>query len=818
MAKNKRENISTCKFQEDDFLSNIDNYEVRNIATESRDYSIIAGINKNVARHIPCSYDGLKPVARRTLLILYEYKSRDFCKVNKVSGDVMGKYHPHGSSSIEEVIGRMGQKWNNNVLYVDPSGNYGNENGDEPAAGRYIKTRLSKFGHKCFFEDYKYAALDRKTTYLGNVTEPEYLPAKYPVGLVNPQFSSIGYGTAANIAPYNFMEVCEATIKLLKNPDSDINLIPDFPNGCEVVADKSLEEVNYNHGRGKVTVKATVDIDHDKNIIHIRSLPLKVGSKQVTKNIAELVLSKKIEGIIKMDDDTSPNAGIQISIMLDKNVNPEKMLDTLMKKNIGLKSTFAVQIKFIEDYHEKEYTPKEYLLNWIDFRREILQGMHNKRYVNLLSEQHMNDVKIFVFSDDNISKTAEIIKSSRDDDDSIQKLVKKYKSVNMTSMQARTICNMRYKDFNKSSYQKFLEERERLKKDIAESEKIIKNPQLIDDIIEKELREGIELFGTPRRSKIIYDKKSEKKVDSKKVIIAISKDGFVKKIDAKKYSTIGKLGNTSSQEVIPLKVSNNKSIIVFDSNGKASKVPVYGIPEMTPEDDGLIMARYFNVSGQIVSVMEEIDVTEFGDDELNIIFVSKYGFSKKTPYSNFMKMKDLKVVMNLNDGDQLVSTIVEHVSSIRRAVDMLVYTNMGNGIRLSMEDIQKSASSSKGKRMIKLSDDEEVIGVDRIIPNKKLIFYVTSSGKAKVTETKYLPSMDKKDVPVQLLKLTGNDKLVGIVSVNEDDRVIIYRKVDVPVEISVSDITPSMRVAKAEKIVKVSKGDIVVGIRVISSK
>lgn len=817
MAKKKdKGNVITCKFQLDDFMKSIENYEKKNIADESKNYSIIAGINKNVARHIPSSYDGLKPVARRALLIMYEDKSASFQKVNKIAGDTMGKYHPHGEGSVEEVIGRMGQSWNNNVLYIDPSGNYGNENGDEPAAGRYIKTRLSKFGYKCFFEDYKYAAIERKATYLGNTTEPEYLPSKYPVGIVNPQFSSIGYGTSANIAPYNFMEVCEATIRLLDNPDADIKLIPDFPNGCEVVADKFLEDVNIN-GNGKVTVRASIDIDHENNIIHITSLPLKVGSKQVTKAIAELVLAKKIDGILKMDDDTSPKAGVQISIMLDKNTNPEKMLENLMKKNVGLKTTFAVQIKFIEDYHEKEYTPKSYLLNWLDFRREILQGMHNKRYVTLLSEQHMNDIKLFVFSKDNISNTAEIIKSSKDDDDSIKRLVKEYKSVNMSSMQARTICNMRYKEFNKASYKKFLEEKDRLKKDIAESERIIRNPKLIDDIIKKELEEAIKLFGTPRKSKIIYDKKSEKKVDSKKVILAISKDGFVKKVDYKTGKMVGKLGNTSSQEVIALKISNNKNIIVFDSNGRASKVPVSAIPEMNPEDDGLIMSRYFNVSGQIVSVMEDVDNIE---NDVDILFVTKNGFAKKTSYSEFIKMKDLKVAMSLNDGDQLVTTLAEikTKSSIPEFKDVIIFTNKGNGIRLDINDIQKSSSSTKGKRVVKLSDDEEVIGVDKLCLNKKLLFYITSSGKAKVTEVKYLPTMDKKDIPVNLLTLSGNDKLIGIVSVNKSDEVIIYRKIGEPETISIKDIEPSMRVAKAEKIIKVPKGDIVVGLKVLSSK
>ena len=197
-------------FTEEDFQKNLTNYVKRNIADETKRYNIIYGINRNVARHIASGYDGLKPVARRILLVLYTRRNDGFIKLNSVAGDAMGKYHPHGDTAIQKVIGNMGQAWNNNVLYITPDGNFGNEQGDPPAAGRYIKCKISPFAYKCFFEDYIYASLDMKDTYTGRDKEPEYLPSKYPVALVNPQFSSIGYGTAANIAPYNLKEVLEA--------------------------------------------------------------------------------------------------------------------------------------------------------------------------------------------------------------------------------------------------------------------------------------------------------------------------------------------------------------------------------------------------------------------------------------------------------------------------------------------------------------------------------------------------------------------------------------------------------------------------------
>ena len=816
MAKKKNK----FDFNESDFLEHEDQYEVRNIADETKRYSIISGINRNVARHIPSGYDGLKPVARRVLLILYEDIKKDFQKNSAVAGNTMGKYHPHGDGSIEEVIGRMGQWWTNNVLYIEPSGNFGSLTGGPPAAGRYISCKLSRFAYKCFFEDYKYASIEMKQSYTGKDKEPEYLPAKYPVAIVNPQFSSIGYGTAANIAPYNFKEVMEATIKLLHNPDADIKLIPDFPSGCEVIANKELDEVNTNGGRGKVTVRATIDIDHEKGVIHILSLPLKVGSDDVISAIAKLIIAKKLEGIKDIQDDTKPkrpdgSGGVHIRIILDKDVNPDKMVEQLIKKDVGIQKTFGVQIRFIEDYKEHDYTPKEYLLNWIEFRKEIVQSMYNKKYIQLKEDDHMNNIKIFVFSKDNASKTLKIIKQSKNDDDAITKMLKEYADAHMTSLQAKTICNMRFKDFNKESYQKFLEERDRLKDEIAKTEKVIRNPDSINDIIEAELEEGIRLFGGPRRSKIIHAKDDVNKISPNPFIIAISKDGFVKKIDANKYSTIGTLGNISSQETIVIKIANNKSILVFDSNGKASKVPVSGIPESTPEDNGLQVSRYFKVSGQIIGVMEEMNNKDIAK-EIKILFVTKKGFAKRTSFKEFLSMRDLKTAITLNDKDELVSTSMEMEKDGKS--DVIIFTNEGNGVRLVSTDIPESGSQSKGKVMITLKDGEYVIGANRIRKTKKLLFYITSSGRGKVTEERYFPRMSRKDSPVSLLPLSSSDKLVSVASVNKSDKIMVYRKIGEPVEINVSEISPSMRVAKADKLIKVPKGDIIVGIKVLSSK
>lgn len=814
MAKKKKDPKSNivCSFKEDDFYEHMDNYITKDIADEAKRYSIIAGVNKNYARHIPSGYDGLKPVARRTLLTLYQERGK-FQKVNRISGNCMGMYHPHGSGSISDVISNMGQRWANNIMYIDTQGSFGTQNGQKAAADRYIECKISKFALKCFFEDYKYASLDMKPTYLGDSEEPEYLPVKYPIALVNPQFSSIGYGTSANIAPYNFTEVLEATIKLIKDPKAKVKLIPDFPSGCDVIADEKLAEVDRYHGHGTVTVQSTTEIDYDNNIIIIRSIPLQTSTGEIQKKISEQVLLKKFDEIKDIKDYTNAAQGVCMEIHLKDDANPDKVLDRLLKKGFGLRKTFAVQLKFVEDYKEKDYSPREYLLHWIDFRREVVQSMYNNKYVRLMEELYMLDIKIFVFRKDNLEKTVKIIKKSDSLDDSIQKLMKAYSEIKMTTLQAKTICSMRMSDFNKQAYAGFLERREVLVKEIAETESIILSGNKIDEIILKELEEGIKLFGGPRRSKIIYAKDAQKKIEARPMILAISKDGYIKKLDKKLYSTIGSLGETSSQEVVVIGITNNKSIIVFDSRGKATKVPVAGIPEATPEDNGIQASRFFNVNGRVVSIMEEFE----DDDDVYVTFFTKNGFSKKTKCSEFISIRDSKTAMAMDDSDELVSVILTYEDG-DKLDDIIIYTDDGDGVRINLKEIKCQGSNTRGRRMINLHEDEVVAGVDRVRGSKRYLFYITTSGKVKVTESKLFPTMERREESLPLLTLSKTEKLVGIASVNKNDRILVYRKIGEPEEIKVADIKPSLRVAKAEKMVKISKGDIVVGFKVLSNK
>ena len=806
MGKNKKK---MDKFYIKDFITNTDNCDEVDIGDFSTKYMTLHGINRNIARNLSASYDGLKPVSRRALYALYNLKNngRSYQKLNKVAGDTIGNFHPHGDTSVMDVLARMGQDWTNNICMIDGRGNFGNRQGKEPAAGRYLEVKLSDFAYKCYFEDYKYSKVDTKLNYLGTELVPEYLPAKYPIGLVNPQFSNIGYGTSADIAPYNFKEVCEATIKLLDDPDAKINLVPDFPTGCDVIVDKHITEI-LNTGIGKVNTQATCSIDHKTNIIHITSLPLLVGVSDLLKNISMAVLEKKISGIKDVRDYTNPDDGYNISIVLHKDVNPNKVLADLIDLNIGLRKSYGVRLNFIVDYKEKLYTPKEYLLDWIDFRREIVESIFNNKYIQLSEEQHMNDVKIFVFNKDNLDDTIEICRKANNEQDAIDKLLAKYgdSKIHMTSLQAKAIQKLRFSDYNKEARDGFKRRKKELIEEISEIEAMLSSPSGFDDYIRKELREGIELFGEPRRSKLVREKGID--VKDTKHVVAISNDGYIKKIDIVKGvdPILGRLGNLVSQPTIAIRTSNTKSIMVLDSKGTITRVPVAGIPSFTPDENGIEISRFFKVSGEVVAILDKGAT----NDNVCYTFFTKNGFAKRTLSTAFDKCPDGKTAISLTDGDELVTALPTKKDS---KGNVILYTNKGNGLRIPVQDIRLLSASARGTNLINLPDGEYVSGVDTISRGFDNLVYITANGKVKKTDLNLLPVSKRKGELLSLISLDKDDYLVALLATHNTDSIKVFKKVTEPYVLKVSDIPVSMRIAKAEKMVKLGRGDIVLSVQ-----
>lgn len=773
----------------------------------AEEYTKLFGANKNLYRIMPSLIDGLKPVTRRILYASYLLKAyyidkshRNTLKMTRIVADTMGKFHPHGDQSIGDAAGALAIEHQNNITYLKGQGNFGSIRGDEVGAFRYIEAGLSKFAIKCFFEDFDKYTVDMKMSYTGRDLEPEYLPAKYPCILFNPQLSGIGLGCASNIPPFNIKEVLDATIKLIKDKHAKVLLVPDSPTGASIVDDGQFESINKT-GIGSFTLRATYDIDYIENIITITSLPLQMTSIKVIQNLVDLKQSGKLPEILEIKDYTQ-KSDVKIQLYIASDYNPDDVIEDLIKKNTGLKKTYACGIKVIDDYKDYDYGVKDLLLEWIEYRREAVKSMFNIQFVKAMEDKHVNEIMLFVFNSDNADKTLKICKTSSNRQETIEKLVKAYK---ITSLQAGKIADMKMHQFNKDQYTKFKQEKIDIQKRIETYENYLNNDDDIDEYIIAELEEGIKLFGTPRKSKIVKKNKTEVAIPNTMHLVGISADGYIKKIDNTNIS-IGYVGKNNSP-IFATRINNRDNLLVFDETGKVSRISISSLPDMNADDIGVEIKRYFTVNSKIVTMITESDLKNHTDN--NIVFVTEKGIGKKTSFKEFVKIKDYKQAIVLGDGDKLVSAIPSLASD-----EFIIYTNFGDGLRLKTEDIKQYGKNTKGLSLITLKCNEKVVGIDIVDSTRKYLVYMTSAGRVKMTDLKFLPLMKRKDEPLTLLPLENNEYLVGVAAVSKKDIITVYRKKNEPVSLNVKDIKVTTRAAKPDKLIKTPKGDIVLTFRI----
>lgn len=728
--------------------------------------------------------------------------------MSKAAADTTADFHPHGNAAVEDVGAKLASPISNNICVVEGQGNFGSYKMEKAGASRYIECRLSKYALKCFFEDFNDSSVDMKLAYTGDLEEPEFLPARYPHALFNPSLSGIGYAFASNIPPFNLTEVMEATISLIKNPKAKVYLVPDSPTGADIVDDGQFKEINKT-GIGTFTLRGSVEIDEINNVITITSIPLQITIDKIIQNIVELRDKKIFDEIIDIKDYTKNETGVKCKLFLTPTANPHKTVEKLYNKGTELKKTYPVGIRLIDDYKDADYGVKSFLLEWIEYRRDIVRSSYNGKLVNAIEQQNINDIMLFILNADNAETTLTIAKNSVDSAEFASKLMKKYKKIN--SQQANAIANMRINKFTKSAYQGYKEKKKELIETISNLEDILEDETKIDNIIIDQLKEGIKLFGSPRKSKIVMDKPEEDIPDTEH-IIGISKEGYIKKVDAGSKA-IGQVGPTNGQYTT-MRVNNRDNLLIFDSTGMVSRVPVSTIANVKPKDTGIMLERFFMIHGKIVSALVEPTVKDKKalDRDLFIVFLTKKGFVKKVNLNDFTNINGSMVAVKLPADDELVSTEFVYDNTSK---DMIIYTSNGTGIRRDINEFSVMKPAARGARQLTLAEDEECVGFNKINPDKSFLLYVTSAGRMKLTATKYLPTMKRHDDVISLINLEPRERLVGISSVNKTEKVTVYRKNGDPEIIDLGDLPVSTRVAKAEKIVKTPRGDLVLAYTVI---
>jgi DNA gyrase subunit A len=797
--------------RENEFYTQDRNIQIANIGDLCTEHMQIFGANTNLMRHIPSLADGLKPGERRILYAMYKdlkaLPDRNTIKVARITGEVIGKYHPHGDAPVYETLVKLSQSWNNLQPLIHGKGNFGSQKGEPAAAPRYIEAKLSKYAFKCFFEEFDINYINTKPNFLGDIVEPEYLPSRYPNVLISNTFG-IGYGMSTGMPTYNLREVLELTIKLMDDPDyDDVTLIPDSPTKAHIIDEGQFKEISET-GKGKFRMRGQIDIDDEKNELIIRSVPLQVSSNPIKNDIIDLYEENKIQGIIGISDDSSKQKGIKLHIHLKKEIDPVSVMHMIYTKT-QMEKTFPVNFKLIDDYQDFDYNIRTLLIDWIDFRRETKRIQYNYRLIEAKERQHILEIILHVLAGKNGEKTLEVIRKAESRDEVVQYLMKTFK---ITSLQAKTIADMRLSTFSKEGIKRLKKEKEEVDEKVKKYDKIIRSNKKIDKIIREELEEGIQLFGEDRRSKII-SVDGEVKIRDTEHVVVFTMNGLVKKLPADTGS-IGAIAQ-GDYPIEIIKVSNLTDLLIFDETGKISKVPVHLLTNIELNSEGEKLSKYATVNGKIAAIIPKPTVESLEKLKVPVYFtmVTKKGLIKKTEASNYINIKNELLGLIIKEGDELQT--VKLVLGVKEGIDtkdVLVYTNKGFGIRFPINTVKETNRMSIGVKALDLTKNEVVIGMDIVNDKDKYIFVLSNKGNGKKCTLDAFKTMDRAGKSLRITALESDEEVMLMRTVKGNEKFKAYLKSSIE-DINIEEVLELPRLSKGKKILPVRKGENIIDIK-----
>ena len=787
----------TVKVKQRD-LSIPEKVEKTNVADYCTGLMTIFGANVNIARHIPLMADSLLPVERRILYTMYLDDAKKPTALATIIGATMNRFHPHGDLSLHSTITRMAQPWKNILPLVTGEGNFGSIAGDKSGAARYIKAKLSKYALMCFFEDFDKAQVDMQPSYSREYDEPEFLPCRYPNLLINAT-PGMGYGIATSIPMHNFREACELTIALIKNSFHEpCILIPESPTGCNIIDNGQFKE-SCDTGKGKFIMRGEIEIDEEQSMIRIRSVPFQVNEGDVKINIIKLQDEKKINGIIRIQDDTTEGT-VDLKLFLKKEVDLYGTVNVIYKKTL-MERTYGIQLKLIHDNQDHNYNLRQLILEWIDIRRGQKRRYYNQKLAKCKNRDHILEILVFILNKDNAERTLAIIKKAANRKDVIYRLNKTY---GISSLQCEIIADLQMSAFSKDSRKRYKDERDRLVDKIKEYEDILRSASEIDRIIIEELEEGIEMFGTPRMSKIIVIDDDEKYIRNTEHILVFTEKGYVKKLPAES-TNIGSLAS-GDKPVEILTINNRKDALVFDSSGKITKITVNGLQNHEYDSIGERLSKFGNIQGDIVSVLIKPDPKEVEED-LYYLFLTKKGILKKTGADKYTNVRSEIMGSVIKEGDGLMA-----VRAVLGARDLVIYTKNGIALRFSSSDVKETGRMSIGLSACNLDKDDHIIGMDIISDQDKYIMILTNKGCGKKCPLTNFKCNNRNDPLLRIITLGEGEEICLAKTITGNELFKVYTKNTVDT-IQALDIPELPRMSRSKKIIPLLKGNSVVDIK-----
>ena len=762
-----------------------------------------------VGRALPDVRDGLKPVHRR---ILYGMSGlgvtpdKPFKKSARIVGEVMGKYHPHGDSSIYDAMVRLAQDFSTRYLLVDGHGNFGSVDGDGAAAMRYTEARMSPFSLE-MIRDIDKVTVDFMPNFDEEEKEPVVLPSRFPNLLVNGS-NGIAVGMATSIPPHNLKEVIDAAVKMIDDEDCTIDDLidivkgPDFPTGAQILGKKGAREA-YRTGQGKVTVRAVADIeetDRGRSQIIVTEIPFQVNKARLLEKIGELVKDKRIDGISAIRDESNRN-GMRIVIELKKDANPKITLNRLYK-HTQLQDNYSMIMIALVDGQPRLLNLYEILNEYLKHQKDVVT--RRTRFDLSKAEARAHILEGLRIALDNIDEIIKIIRSSYND--ARERLMERF---GLSEIQAQAILDMRLARLQGLEREKIDAEYEELCKKIAYYKELLADEKMLMGVVKDELLEIKKKYGDKRRTKItasVDDMDEEDLIEEKQVAITLTHLGYLKRIPADTYKTQKRGGKgitgltTRENDFVTdlIMTSTHDNLMFFTNTGKAHKIKAYEIPEATRTAKGTPAINFLNLM-QRERITTVIPFRDFRDDKY-LMAVTKKGTIKKTAISDFdTNRKTGLIAINLKDGDELVE-----IKQTTGSDNVIIITKQGKCICFSENDVRPMGRIAGGVRAIKLEDDDEVVSMQLVQPGEELMV-VTSKGYGKrtpVEDYKVQTRGGKGLLTYDKSKFNKTGMLVGALVVDDDDEVLLINSEGTIIRIKAAEVSKLGRATQGVRIMR----------------
>ncbi len=782
-----------------------------------------------VSRALPDARDGLKPVQRRVLFgmdglgLNYGGQTK---KSARIVGEVLGKFHPHGDSSVYDAMARLAQNWNQRYPLVFGQGNFGSMDGDPVAAMRYTEAKLEKLSAEVL-ADLDKDTVDMTLNFDDSLQEPTVLPTKVPLLLLNGS-SGIAVGMATNMAPHNLGECCDAICAYIDNPDICVEDLmqyikgPDFPTGGIILGRQGIIDA-YNTGRGRIVLRAKTEIethDNGRDVIVVTEVPYMVNKADMLSRISEMIRDKKIEGISEIRELTN-RQGIRIEFIVKKDANSSVVLNTLFKYT-ALQSSFSINNVALVGGRPRTLTLKDMLANFVDFRHEVVVRRTRFDLDKALKRAHILEGLLKAI--DVIDEVIAIIRASKSVDEAKATLMERF---GFDDIQASAIVEMRLRQLTGLEKEKLQAEYDDLEKFIARCREILASDEEQLAIVKQECRELKEKYGDPRRTEITLSAEEFNPEDfyaDEDVVITISHLGYIKRTALSEFHTqarggVGKKASATRDEdfIEHIYVANmHSTMLFFTDGGMCYRLKVYELPEGTRTAKGRAVQNLLSIDAQD-SIRTYLNVRSIEDPDYTdshfVTLVTKRGTVKKTTLSEYANKRSRNkgiIAINIREGDELLDALLTDGSE-----QIMIAARAGRCCRFNEDELRPLGRNSSGVRGISIEEDDEVVGAIAIHPEDSSVAVLVVSengyGKRSPAEEYRITSRGAKGVKtINITDKTG--PLVAIKSVTEENDLMIITKSGLTIRVDMSEVRLSGRATQGVRLINLREGDAIAAV------